>query len=74
MLPRIVKPRDLRAYRFSGRDHCRVTLLSDPADPINDESGGTSAPTVFLKEHDPCDRVAPHPHHHAAELLFVLRG
>ena len=65
MLPRILHPEQLQGYRLGSRDHCRLALLNKP------EAGGC---TVFLEVHDPCDRVPPHSHHHAAELFFVLRG
>jgi hypothetical protein len=29
---------------------------------------------MLLKLHDPSDRVPPHRHVHAVEMLFVLRG
>lgn len=67
MLPRLVVPEQVMAYRFSGHDHCRLALLSDPA------QDGASV-TLLLEIHDPADRVPPHRHHHAAELFFVLRG
>lgn len=65
MLPRILHPEQLQAYRFSARDHCRLALLRE---------GDGSSSTVFLEVHDPCDRVPPHSHHQAAEFFFVLRG
>ena len=65
MLPRILHPEQLQGYRLGQADHCRLALLSNP------EQG---ACTMFLEVHDPCDRVPPHAHHHAAELFFVLRG
>jgi mannose-6-phosphate isomerase-like protein (cupin superfamily) len=65
MLPRILHPEELQGYRFSGKDHCRLAILR--------EGDGRSS-TVFLEVHDPCDRVPPHSHHHAAEFFFVLRG
>ncbi|GDX73226.1 hypothetical protein LBMAG39_16590 [Cyanobium sp.] len=65
MLPRILHPEQLQGYRLGSHDHCRLALLNKP------DSGGC---TVFLEVHDPCDRVPPHSHHHAAELFFVLRG
>ena len=65
MLPRILHPEQLQGYRLSSHDHCRLALLNRP------EAGEC---TVFLEVHDPCDRVPPHCHHHAAELFFVLRG
>lgn len=65
MLPSILHPEQLQAYRFSEADHCRLALLRE---------GKGSSSTVFLEVHDPCDRVPPHSHHHAAEFFFVLRG
>jgi len=65
MPPRILHPEQLQGYRLGSHDHCRLALLSKP------DAGGC---TVFLEVHDPCDRVPPHFHHHAAELFFVLRG
>jgi len=65
MLPRLHHPEQLQGYKLSPDDHCRMALLSNP------EAGGC---TVFLEIHDPCDRVPPHAHHHAAELFFILRG
>ena len=65
MLPRILHPEQLQGYRLGSHDHCRLALLNRP------ESGGC---TMFLEVHDPCDRVPPHSHHHAAELFFILRG
>lgn len=74
MLPRIVHPGHLRAFRFSERDHCRLALLSAPGDQPDDPASQGASPTVFLEVHDPCDRVPAHAHHRAAELFFVLRG
>ena len=65
MLPRILHPEQLQAWRFSENDHCRLALLRE---------GDGAGSTVFLEVHDPCDRVPPHSHHHAAEFFFVLRG
>jgi mannose-6-phosphate isomerase-like protein (cupin superfamily) len=65
MLPRILHPEQLQAWRFSDSDHCRLALLRE---------GDGGASTVFLEVHDPCDRVPPHSHHQAAEFFFVLRG
>ncbi len=67
MLPRILHPEELQGFRLSNHDHCRLALLNRP------EAGGSGC-TVFLEVHDPCNRVPPHCHHHAAELYFVLRG
>ena len=67
MLPRILHPEELQGFRLSNHDHCRLALLNHP------EAGGSGC-TVFLEVHDPCNRVPPHSHHHAAELYVVLRG
>jgi mannose-6-phosphate isomerase-like protein (cupin superfamily) len=83
MLPRLVRPTDLQAFRFSDRDHCRLALLSAPGDGRAGAEAAAGeavaanragAPTVFLEVHDPSDRVPFHSHHEAAELFFVLRG
>ncbi|MEB3331738.1 MAG: cupin domain-containing protein [Synechococcaceae cyanobacterium] len=65
MPPWIIHPEQLKGYRLSPEDRCRLALLSNP------ERG---ACTLFVEIHDPRNRVPPHSHHHAAELYFVLRG
>ena len=74
MLPRIVHPEQLQGFRLSDGDHCRLALLSTPADGDSGNSNPEAVPSLFLEIHDPCDRVPPHAHHRAAELFFVLRG
>ena len=76
MLPRLVRPEDLHGFRFSQHDHCRLALLSSPADADRqDETGPASTPlTIFLEVHEPREQVPLHAHHNAAELYFVLRG
>ena len=74
MLPRIVHPEQLQGFRLSDGDHCRLALLSTPADGDSGNSNPEAVPSLFLEIHDPCDRVPPHAHHQAAELFFVLRG
>ena len=73
MLPRIIHPDQLQGYRFSDQDHCRLALLSSPADG-DDDRGSQEGISLFLEIHDPCDRVPLHTHHHSAEFYFVLRG
>jgi hypothetical protein len=41
---------------------------------ICDPAHHNSCPTLLLEIHDPSDRVPPHRHVHAVEMLFVLRG
>ena len=67
LLPQRLHPEQLRAYRFSEGDHCRLALIADPST----DSGG---PTLMLEIHDASERVPPHRHAHAVELYFVLRG
>ena len=74
MLPRIVRPEQLRGFRLSRHDHCRLALLSAPCDGSDARCDPAASPSLFLEIHDPCDRVPPHAHHRAAELFFVLRG
>ena len=73
MLPRIVHPEQLQGFRLHAQDHCRLALLSAPADG-DDDRGSGEAMSLFLEIHDPCDRVPPHSHHRSAEFYFVLRG
>ena len=73
MLPRIVHPEQLQGFRLHAQDHCRLALLSAPADG-DDDRGSGEAMTLFLEIHEPCDRVPPHSHHRSAEFYFVLRG
>ena len=74
MLPRIVHPEQLQGFRLSAGDHCRLALLSTPADGDSGNSDPEAVPSLFLEIHDASDRVPPHAHHKAAELFFVLRG
>jgi len=67
LLPQLLRPEQLQAWRFGESDHCRLALICDPAH----HSGG---PTLLLEIHDPSDRVPPHRHAHAVEMFFVLRG
>lgn len=65
MLPQILHPEQLKGYRFSSNDQCRIALLShrEPGDC-----------TIFIEIHEPKNRVPAHSHHQAAELFFILRG
>jgi len=58
LLPQLLRPEQLQAWRFAESDHCRLALICDPAH----HSGG---PTLLLEIHDPSDRVPPHRHAHA---------
>ena len=73
MLPRIIHPEQLQGYRFSANDHCRLALLSTPADG-DDDRGSAEAMSLFLEIHDPCHWVPLHSHHRSAEFYFVLSG